>query len=179
MLKFNYEKILFLDMDGVLNSNFLIRRYIHNCEMHGMTDDEIRNKYFKEFDHCTELIFPELAKNLNKICDETNCYIVWSSSWRRLSKYKNIENAQQMFNKRNLPGFRLISYTPQRMSAISRACNIKDWIETYGKKVKKFAILDDRTDAKYNTKRCHYFQTSVEDGLTEKIANNVINWLNS
>ncbi len=175
----NIEKIIFLDMDGVINANKLIRQYFKNYEDQGLTFEEIKKKYINEFCSMTELIFPELAKYIVNICDKTNAYIVWSSSWRNLDKYTNIKDAQAMFERRGLPGNRLIDYTNSlHLDYVPRYKEIRNWIQLNGKTIKRFAILDDLTDAKYNTKRCKFFQTNRDIGITEQITNNVIQWLN-
>lgn len=116
-------KIIALDMDGVVNSNELIKKWINDRfkieeeNPNNSTDEDIklavRKAYQEEFVHSQELVFSELADKITKICNETNCYILWSSTWRKLTRYQDIEIAKDMFNRRGLPGERLIAYTPQ------------------------------------------------------------------
>lgn len=174
------DKILFLDMDGVVNSNNEIINYLDDLtENQGYTKEEARRQFNIEFCHYTELIFPTHAKLVTKICNETNCDIVWSTTWRTIREYRsNIEYAQKMLTRRGIPGERLISYTPI-IPFCFRHIEISLWLKKHGRKIKKFAILDDGSDARYNTKRGRFFQTTIENGLTEEIANQVISWLNS
>lgn len=173
------DKILFLDMDGVVNSNNEIVKYLDDLiENKCYTKEEARKQFNKEFCYYTELIFPIFAKRITDICEKTDCDIVWSTTWRTIREYRcNIEYAQKMLTRRGIPGERLISYTPN-LYYNPRCDETKSWLKRNGKHVKRFAILDDRIDAKYNTKRGRFFQTTMKEGLTENITQEVIKWLN-
>lgn len=172
------DKILFLDMDGVVNSNNELEKYFFNLQKNGYTKENAFKQFQKDFCYSAELIFPVFAKRITTICEKCDCDIVWSTTWRTIREYKrNLEFAQKMLTRRGIPGNRLISYTP--ITLYSRYMEIKLWLKKYGKHIKKFAILDDNIDAKYNTKRGRFFQTTIKDGLTEEITNQVITWLNS
>jgi hypothetical protein len=188
-------KVIFLDMDGVVNSDILINEWIANKRQEikelnnydGSKDwDKIRiavkNAFNKEFDHSTELIFPELAGYIKQICDKTDCFIVWSSTWRNLSKYQDIEVAKDMFNRHGLPGDKLIGYTPQLhfMDQGIRGNQIRAWINnnTIGK-VTKAAVIDDRFDAGENLPKCaKYFNINPQTGINEFDVEDIINYLN-
>ena len=187
-------KIIALDMDGVVNSSKHVGDWIYNKREEIKSQnphldplgDEIfqltRKEYQKEFNHMIELIFPELAERIKRICDETDCYIVWSSTWRKLNEYKDIENAKEMFNRRGLPGDRLIGYTPSAMSweGHCRGSEIRVWIKDniYGK-VTKCAVIDDRYDAGYNLPKCaKFFQINDQIGITEENMEDIIKYLN-
>lgn len=173
------DKILFLDMDGVVNSNNELEKYFSNLQQNGYTKEKAVKQFQKDFCHSTELIFPVFAKRITTICEKCDCDIVWSTTWRTIREYRNnIEYARKMLIKRGIPGKRLIGYTPYLPYSF-RHIEISTWLKTYGKKIKRFAILDDRQDATYNTKRGRFFQTTIKDGLTEEITNQVITWLNS
>jgi len=188
-------KIIALDMDGVVNSSQHINNWIINKREEikkeypefNVLDDEIfqltRKAYQKEFNHMIELIFPDLAERIKRICDETDCYIVWSSTWRKLNEYEDIEVAKEMFNRRGLPGDRLIGYTPRQGMSWEGHCRgseIKLWINDniYGK-VTKCAVIDDRYDAGYNLPKCaKFFQINDQIGITEEDTEDIINYLN-
>lgn len=173
------DKILFLDMDGVVNSNNELEKYFSNLQQNGYTKENAFKQFRKDFCYSTELIFPVFAKRITTICEKCDCDIVWSTTWRTIREYRNnIEYARKMLIKRGIPGERLIGYTPYLPYSF-RHIEISTWLKTYGKKIKRFAILDDRQDAAYNTKRGRFFQTTIKDGLTEEITNQVITWLNS
>jgi hypothetical protein len=188
-------KIIALDMDGVVNSTKHIGDWLYNKREEFKKQypefdplgDEIfqltRKEYQKEFNHMIELVFPDLAERIKRICDETDCYIVWSSTWRKLKEYEDIENAKEMFNRRGLPGDRLIGYTPQQGMAWGgcyRGSEIKLWINDniYGE-ITKCAVIDDRYDAGYNLPKCaKFFQINDQTGITEEDTEDIIKYLN-
>lgn len=173
------DRILFLDMDGVVNSNSAIVEYLNDLvDNKGMSKEDARQTYFKEFRHMTELIFPHLAHNVKRIVEEADADIVWSTTWRTILEYRNnIAGAKEMLSRRGIPGDRLIGYTPIMQYNLRRD-EIREWIrKNPTKNVRRFAIVDDSSDAAYNTKRCKFFQTSVVHGLTNDIADQIIRWL--
>lgn len=172
------NKILFLDMDGVVNSDVEIIKYMNDLiDNKCYTRNEAVEQYKIDFCNMTELIFPVHAKLITKICEETNCNIVWTTTWRLIDEYEDINAAKEMLSRRGIPGERLIDYTPNFICR-NRSSEIKEWLNINGKEVTRFAILDDDDYAKYNTKNGRFFQTSLMNGLTEDIAQDVIKWLN-
>jgi hypothetical protein len=184
-------KIIALDMDGVVNSDFLITEWLKNKERElkeNITDKDklnlqIKKSFLKEFNNSTELIFNELAQRINTICNKTDCLIVWSSTWRKLEKYKDIKKAKKMFNRRNLIGDRLISYTPQigmSWAGHCRGSEIASWInnnEEY--EIIKCAVIDDREDAGYNLPiNAKFFWIDPYIGITDDNVEQIINYLN-
>ena len=183
-------KILALDSDGVINSIFLIHKWIEQRmkieeKNPNILDREdlkkaIRKKYIEEFVHGEELVFPELAERITKICKESGCYILWSSTWRKLDRYKdNIEKARDMFNRRGLPGDRLIGYTPSigmNFEGHCRGSEISRWIKEHTEfNVVKCAVLDDRCDAGWNLPTfARFFPTNDYFGITNEDVENVI-----
>lgn len=189
-------KLIALDMDGVVNSNIKIRKWfsdkMEELENQGYSylNNELRleaRKVFnKEFDHSTELIFPELAKYIKQIVDKTDCYILWSSSWRTLDKYSDIETAKDMFNRHNLPGNKLIGYTPQLhfMDQGIRGNQIRAWLYNNTlfeyNDLYKCAVIDDRFDAgEMLPDKCQFFWIDPNIGITEYETNKIITYLNS
>lgn len=186
-------KIIALDMDGVVNSSKHISDWIYDKrneikkENPTINDDDLfkltREAYQQEFNHMIELIFPDLAERITRICKETDCYIVWSSTWRKLQEYSNIEIAKEMFNRRGLPGNKLIGYTPQQGMSWEGHCRgneIRLWINdnVYGE-VTKCAVIDDRHDAGYNLPKCaKFFQINDQIGITEDDVEDIIKYLN-
>jgi hypothetical protein len=130
-----------------------------------------------------ELVFPELAEKITKIVNETGCYILWTSTWRKLERYKNIEDAKEMFNRRGLPGDKLIAYTQSIGFAWSGNCSrgteIKFWIEDNNEyNIVKCAVIDDRVDAGENLpENARYF--FIEDGITDNDVKWIIDYLNN
>ncbi len=133
-------KIIFLDIDGVLN-----------CEKTCRTSG------------CVFPIDPHKVVLLDRIIQATECKVVLSSSWRHHAEgRKNARKAVDFFDTtdRTLNGF--------------RGDEISSWLEHYPE-VEKYAILDDDSDFK-NWQPL--FQTTFKEGLTEKIAQKVIDHFN-
>ena len=141
-------KILFLDVDGVLN-----------CRR---TPQIITSIYPLD---------PYMVLLVDRIIRATDCKVVLSSAWR------NHPQGVEIVNK-SIP---LLDITED--FATIRGKEIEKWLTTdhfccTKKEIKKYAILDD-TDEFFGSQRDNFFKTSYEFGLTEEIANNVINHLNS
>ena len=186
-------KLIALDMDGVVNSGELCHKWISDRwkieeqNPNNLTDEDIRiavrKAYQEEFVHMEELIFPELAEKITKIVNETDCYILWSSTWRKLERYSDIENAKEMFNRRGLPGDRLISYTPSvgmSWGGHCRGSEIKAWIKNNEEfNVIKCAVIDDRVDAGENLPdNASYFWIDDYVGITDENVEMIIEYLN-
>lgn len=122
------EKIIFLDIDGVMNQCLPPPRIIEGLE---------KDETFEEY--CVD--------NLNSIVEETDCYFVISSAWRI---YYDIERLKKIFE---LNGFkysdRFLGYTENLRAHLSehvrRGKEIDKWIKDNDFKG-KFVILDDNDD---------------------------------
>ena len=98
------DKILFLDMDGVVNSNNELEKYFSNLQKNGYTKENAFKQFQKDFCYSRELIFPVFAKRITTICEKCDCDIVWSTTWRTIREYRNnIEYARKMLIKRGIP----------------------------------------------------------------------------
>ena len=189
------KNILFLDMDGVLNSNYLIRKwcdrkykeladsYMHKPEATLMefTKDEFR----KEFKFGKELIFPELAKRLNEVIETCNVKLIWSTSWRTVSPYAgNIYNARAMLERRGVNSSALIDYTPnfRRFSDCSyhrRASEIISYVMDNDHGITfddRLAAIDDLNLSELENDDIKFFGTETEFGLTDEIKNKMIEY---
>lgn len=182
------KNILFLDMDGVLNNNYLTRKWFDNkfqeleTSLKFNSKNDIQKEAEKQFREFTydyeEYIFPELASLLKKVIETVDLKIIWSSSWRTLKRYKNIKDAKKMFNRRGLIGDALIGYTPEfhfpydfpngyraRMDEIMYFINHNDLDISFKDKL---AAIDDLNliflEKNIGIK---FFQTDVEYGITE------------
>jgi hypothetical protein len=184
-------KLIALDMDGVVNSNILIRKWFIDKEKELFeltnkqpTDTELRNAFKEEFKNSTELIFPQLAKYITEICEKTNAYILWTSTWRKLEKYSDINVAKDMFNRHGLPGDKLIGYTPQiGMSwyGRSRGSEIRLWLKNNNltEEITHCAVIDDRVDAGENLPiNAKFFWIDPNQGISNYETINIINYLN-
>lgn len=114
-------KVIFLDIDGVLN-------------VIGQGHDEYGQIFHKH-----------LMDNLKRIIDETGAKIVISSSWR----LSGLLAMQEMWKKRELAG-EVIDVTPNLTygaglkSSTPRGKEIQTWIDN--NKIESYVILDDDTD---------------------------------
>ena len=169
-------KIIFLDIDGVLNSQIAYE-----------------NGFCKYNDDYGQDFYPESAKLLNKLIDETKAKIVISSTWR----CNGLETMQNMWKDRNMSG-EVISITPSLGFTykkiivddkivdlhLNRGIEINTWLSAYGfeitswdKQIQKnyvnnsgienFIIIDDDYDMLYQQKN-HFIHVDPYEGFNEK-----------
>jgi len=164
------HKILFLDIDGVLNTKFWYRK---------MDDDTPRDKWGYVFD-------PMSVNNLKRIVDETGAKIVISSSW----KCVGLPELRKMWKARKLPG-KIIDVTPNCMCdedlqdidldlidpGASRGYEIREWLSRHGEQVSHYAIIDDMYEM-LPEQLSHLVMTDSETGITDEDADKVIAILN-
>jgi hypothetical protein len=186
-------KVIFLDFDGVLNSeNWYIRRRDTDS-----MDDFVSHYPFYEFD-------PLTIERLNRIVEESCAKVVVSSTWR-LGKLPT-----QLQDMLNVVGFKgdIIDNTPRLYAKgfmeddspitynTPRGCEIDWWLKNVGKYqrinwsiekqleylkagiVTNYVILDDDSDMLYS-QREHFICTSGKYGLTDEMADRAIKILNT
>jgi histidinol phosphatase-like enzyme len=125
-------KILFLDIDGVLNSGNYIKR------LDGRFDDP---KY---------QIDPEAVVRLNAITQLTGCKIVVSSTWRlaflgqMADPLRSLQGCLQMYG---ITG-EVIDMTPNKPNSTRnrRGKEIQAWLDEHYSEVEVFVIVDDDSD---------------------------------
>jgi hypothetical protein len=178
------EKIIFLDFDGVLNSDKWAKTRQGKYSM-----DDIRIHYpHYEID-------PDAVERLNKIIRATNAKVVVSSTWRH---GRTIEQLFQILKLHNFEG-EIIDVTKdlggKNGYTIPRGCEIEQWLESNDfrrinwslsrqlqkkekSKVENYIILDDDTDMLLNQKE-HFINTSWMFGLTEEDVEESIKILNT
>lgn len=147
-------KVLFLDIDGVLNTD---RQHWH-CQMNGITPVD---EFGYEFDH-------KAVDNLATILEETDAEIVMSSSW----KFLGLQTLQKMWKDRNLPGT-IIDITPDGKS---KGLEINEWLMEREAQVIRYAIIDDENDMLTEQQK-HFVQTNSQFGITCKDVERVISIL--
>lgn len=162
-------KVVFLDIDGVLNSNDWYTYRYNTC-----TSKEIDDEYpLKEID-------PRGLMYLRTLIQETKAKIVISSSWRH---NMDVKKFTELFKKL---GFEeeIIDITPDFgydpfMFAYPRGCEILAWIRNFEKKdhVESYVILDDDIDMLYCQKD-NFIPIDTTHGLTLKNVLKAIKILN-
>lgn len=161
-------KVIFLDIDGVLNSEKTCK------DWHKKTGKGGYGGWFNEDDVCTHenvLWGIDLFNNLKTIVDQTGAVIVISSTWRKhfsLSKFKEMFS---VYGWNNPP---IIDKTGNHIHR-HRGCEIKSWLD--GRDVKSYVILDDDTD--FLPEQLPFFvNTDGRIGLSEGDATKAIEILN-
>ena len=163
-------KVIFLDIDGVLNTKWWYTQMERNTP---------KDKYGYAFD-------PKAVANLKRIVEETGADLVVSSSW----KCMGLSQIEEMWRDRSLPG-KIIGITPNSVSdemllnadidSIElfhiRGEEIKQWLTKYGKQVSNYAIIDDM-DNMLSEQQSRFVHTNPEVGITEEDAQKTIEILN-
>jgi hypothetical protein len=145
-------KVIFLDVDGVLNSY----------------DWRLKNKDKREDVRCLD---ENAIKCLGEIVETTNAKIVLSSSWRT----KTEDDYYMNLLKRKLKkfGMSIMDITPMSRKNKPRGWEIRDWLKANKKlfNVTNFAIIDDDwgdITGHVKTLLPFFVKTSFKDGLKEK-----------
>lgn len=143
------NKFLFLDVDGVLNSD----TWYH--------EEWDKDHYYPQGD-----FDPICVERVNKVVRETGCKVVVSSSWRTDS------NLQQVFTKAGLD-FTIYDITP---FGDHRGKEIQDWLDTQTEPY-VYAIVDDDREMLKSQGR-YVVRTNGVIGITDENVNQLINLLN-
>ena len=135
-------KVIFLDIDGVLNTSIYSQHYFAIAKLRGLSHEQAKVLAKKEIRDEFGILFDPFAVNcLRWIIDRTKAKIVISSTWR----YSGLNQMQLMWEMRNLPG-EVIDITPN-YSEIAGTCR-GDEIADYCKEnsIDSYIILDDMPD---------------------------------
>lgn len=143
-------KILFLDLDGVLNSHaFWKRRAKENISLDNKLD-------------------PIAIERLNRLTDETGAKLVVSSTWR----LPYVWNSQLGMLVRLLQGAgikgEVIGMTPDHQKQYGRGGEIQAWMlqaRQNGIDIESFVILDDDSDMDHL--ESFLVKTTMADGLQD------------
>ena len=164
------RKIIFLDIDGVLNTEDWHSR---------MTKDAPKDEFGYAFD-------PVAVANLGYIIEETGAVIVISSSW----KFYGVTKLREMWKIRKLPGT-ILDITPNTISdeilmnanldeiefGVCRGNEIKEWLSKHKSEISNYVIIDDFDDL-LPEQMCHAVITNTLIGITESDAEKSIMILN-
>lgn len=154
-------KIIFLDVDGVLNCSTTEWRW-----------DGKENKKKQEGGKGYIGMDPKLVKLFNSIIKKTGAKIVLSSTWR------HDRNWLDVMTWNGLPRESFLGRTDDLRDSdwhTRRGQEINKWLSE-SPPVEKYAILDDDSDMLPGQP---LFKTTWQAGLTKKIADSVIKFLNS
>jgi hypothetical protein len=161
--------ILFLDVDGVLNSN---RSFLRANKATPTTSErdflfELSNTYYSGYPlsvltHDLLGLDQECIAHLNLIIEATGAQVVVSSSWRYSH---NIVGLQKLLEYRGFKG-ELIDSTPVNYMGVEklRGHEIQSWLNL-NPEVERFVILDDNRGMAHLKK--YLVQTDSKVGLTE------------
>ena len=159
-------KVIFLDIDGVLNC-------FHDNEKWHERGDRVN------------MIFDELVDRLNGIIDATGCKLVLSSTWRLSSDWQETMHKagiRDVFLGRtpslNNERWKWLGENPGRsaMEFMERGKEIEEWLSINPYGVTRYCILDDDSDMLPHQK--HFKTSGFAGGLTQEIADQVIEYLN-
>ena len=161
-----YNPILFLDIDGVLNSEDYANLYTE-----------------KEWDNLTYIerhIDDKAVQLINYICDNTKAQVVISSTWRC---GRSIEQLQNILDFRGAT-FKIIDKTPEHDISY-RGYEIDAWISKNRSKDKdgnyfeftNYAILDDDIEDMLIKQKDNIFKINRFTGITRKDADRIVEFL--
>lgn len=144
MKTYNKIKVIFLDIDGVLNNReFYTKR----------SQDERVNK----LSHPLDEFDPDCVERMNQIVEATNAKVVISSDWRFTIGIENI------FKEVGL-NFEIYGKTPYRYGL--RYEEIHEWLDKHTE-VEDYVIIDDIEFQNFKSEGERFIHTNDEYGLTE------------
>ncbi len=170
-------RILFLDIDGVLNSR---RFYTARAAERELTDC-FHMKPFSD-----EQLDPEAVARLERVHLATGCKFVISSAWRKIMTPGAI--ARDLMRAGLRTGARhVIDKTPTIFEKYSRGKEICQWLREYEERARadtwhrmriaSHAIIDDDFDAGMGPNAARFVRTTFEDGMLDEHADKLIELL--
>lgn len=149
-------KFIFLDIDGVLNSENWFKE--HSADIKASSG--FLHRGMSELD-------PAALTRLRKIVNETGAHLVLSSSWRYLHPLHEIES---MFAGLGFSNLMFYDYTPRSKDNRRRGEEIAEWIQKFKETTTnlelQYVILDDDSDMLFEQKP-FFVHTSWATGLTD------------
>lgn len=163
-------KVLFLDIDGVLNSH-QSRHFWHNKRDQSKWENEMYESWKGTlFEYLAQEFCPIAISNLEHIMREVpDLNIVVSSTWR---KGNDVEALKKIFQPFKLISQAIIDRTPVDPDHGPRGVEIQQWLDkTVGIDL-KFVIVDDDGDMEHLMD--HLVQTDGKVGLDLNKAEEII-----
>jgi hypothetical protein len=112
------KKIIFLDIDGVLN----FQSHYESKEF----NEQVKKDMTDNLEAFKSEINPEAVERINRLCKETGAEVVLSSSWRR---NMSIDGIQKIMNYCGAT-FKIIDRTP--LIGTARGFEIEEWLSNKG-----------------------------------------------
>lgn len=151
-------KVIFLDIDGVLNS----MQYWESIQ----DKEENLTEMESELD-------PQCLRNLKQIVDETKAKIVITSTWKRINKINRF--------KKYVPQYGLYVYdqTPCHPDGGGhRGDEIRQYLQEHKNEIEKFILLDDEEFPDFNELTNYLVKTNFfANGLGKKHVEQAIQML--
>lgn len=134
------KKIIFLDIDGVLNSNAYFATELYKQATDGMSDAHVM--LVAHNNH----LDPYAIELVNKLVERTGAEVVMSSTWR--IKYKPEEMTEMLAGRG--ARFKIAASTPVLYGKLSeripRGKEIAAYLKSLSEQPESFVILDDNAD---------------------------------
>jgi len=163
----NTQPIIFLDIDGVLNSEIFYQERHLRFESGEISRDEENSS--------KNNICPKIISYLNTLCHQIDAVVVITSTWR---SGETVESMQDKFNEVGAT-FKIISLTPY--TGYERGTEISKWLkdniipEKYGCyyfDFRNYVIIDDDDDMLLK-QQYHFFKIDKYIGLTPTICDDI------
>lgn len=147
------KRVLFLDIDGVLNS----RRTHHAL-----------GQYPMDLGNLTKMSDPVALRMLQRLCDSAGVSVVLSSAWRKSYPFKDVGEAL---------GLPIIDATCDGWTKglTLRGEEIQEWLDRHPD-VEHWAIVDDDNDM-LPSQKSRFVRTSEREGLTFDAFSRICNLL--
>lgn len=136
--------LIFLDVDGVLNSQKFADK---------MFDEECVDVF------ANDLIDDHAVRLLKALIDETDSRVVLTSTWR-----KHFESFDRLCQQLRKHGITLYAVIDRLSKNEHRGDDITNWLKENRGHFTNYVILDDDSDMTVHME--HLVQTSFDDGLT-------------
>jgi len=151
-----FTKLLFLDLDGVLNST----EWAGERPTRGLLPPISAQQAFEE-----ERLDPACVTRLQRLVHDTSASIVVTSTWRQTMPVFEIA---AMFALYGFEGAPVIGATLQLPASpgkrITRGMEVQEWLNVNAPALTRYVCLDD--DADYDLRQ-HLVQTDADIGLQD------------
>jgi hypothetical protein len=184
-----FNSILFLDLDGVYNSDLFYKEKFKNIietsnskPFHRIVTKYLRKLYkakeISQYEYYKQNMCPKVMDMINGLCEETNTCVVISASMRN---GHTLEEIQEIFKFCGAT-FTIIDKTPytgyERGTEVSKWLkdNCMRWFGVHYFDFHRFIIFDDDEDFLIN-QQYNFFKVDNYCGLTPTIVNNARKFL--